>query len=437
MSDQGRFGSGGSGHTVVRPKPGGRRRDAGQPRRAAPEPERAPGAMFARSDGGDRNPLTSAAGPLLALASGLRNTASHPDSAQLFKHLADEIKTFEAALGQAGVPLDTVQAASYSLCTLIDEVVLYTPWGGQSVWTSQTLLNFFHREGWGGEKFFQIVDHVMKQPGGNLDLLELLYLCMALGLEGKYRVLSGGRAQLEVLQSDVAQAIRRYRGGFEPELSPHWRGIQDLRPKLARYVPLWVACAVGLGLAVAMYFGFLIGLNQRSDPVAQQVATLGAKLPQLVERQGYTQPPRPVSLQGLLNNQASAGLLEVTQTADTETVVLREGLFPSGSGEVSAERRELLAAVGQALSRVPGAILITGHTDNQPIGRSLRFPSNWHLSKRRAEAVREILAEWVDPRRLTAEARGETEPLVPNDTPEHRALNRRVEITLFALPTRE
>lgn len=420
---------------MLRPTPGGRRRDAGQPRHPAHEPTRAP---VARHDTGTgRNPLTSAAGPLLALASRLRNTASHPDSAQLFRHLADEIKTFEAALRHADVPLDTVRAASYSLCTLIDEVVLYTPWGGQSVWTSQTLLNLFHHEGWGGEKFFQIVDHVMQQPAGNLDLLELLYLSMALGLEGKYRVLTGGKAQLEVLQNDVAQMIRRHRGGFEPELSPHWRGIQDLRPKLARYVPLWVACAVGLGVAVVAYFGFLITLNQRSDPVAQEVAMLGARLPQLVERQGYAQPPRPVSLQGLLDSHAEQGLLEVTQTADVETVVLREGLFPSGSGEVSPERHELLADVGRALSRVPGAILITGHTDNQPIGRSLRFPSNWHLSKRRAEAVREILAEFVDPRRLTAEPRGETEPLVANDTPEHRALNRRVEITLFALPTRE
>jgi type VI secretion system protein ImpK len=96
----------------------------------------------------------------------------------------------------------------------------------------------------------------------------------------------------------------------------------------------------------------------------------------------------------------------------------------------------MLEAVGDALNQIPGQVLITGHTDDQPI-RSLRYPSNWHLSKRRAEAVRDILAVFVAPERLFAEPRADSEPLARNDTPTNRALNRRVEITLFAMPTRE
>jgi type VI secretion system protein ImpK len=382
------------------------------------------------------NPLIGAAAPLLALASQLRNTLNHSDPGALFRHVGQEIKNFEAAAAKAGAAPDAVLAARYALCTLVDEIVLNTPWGSQSTWASQTLLNVFHREGWGGEKFFQMVERVMQQPASNLNLLELFYLCMAMGLEGKYRVQSNGRSQLDAIQANVAQAIRTQRGEFERELSPHWRGVEDARPKLAQYVPLWAVAAAGAGLALLVYLGFLFVLNQRSDPVALAVAGLGRDLPQLVERQGFVPSESRLRLRDLLSAQAQQGVLEVRDRGETEIVILREGLFPSGSGEVDLALLPALQAVGDALNRIPGQILITGHTDDRPI-RSLLFPSNWHLSKRRAESVRDILARFVAPERLFAEPRADGEPIVANDTPANRALNRRVEITLFAQPTRE
>jgi len=74
---------------------------------------------------------------------------------------------------------------------------------------------------------------------------------------------------------------------------------------------------------------------------------------------------------------------------------------------------------------------VTGHTDNQPI-RSLRYPSNWHLSQERAAAVKDLLASRVPPARLKAEGRADSEPVLDNSTPANRARNRRVEITLSA-----
>jgi len=438
MTDDPFFSGGGDDRTLLRPKPGGRRREGGtQMPQGGVAHRAAPSAALLRADASDVNPLAGAAAPLLALAGQLRNTFSHVDPGGLFRQVAQEIKDFEAAAAKAGAKPDAVLAGRYALCTLIDEIVLNTPWGSQSVWANQTLLNLFHKEGWGGEKFFQMVDRVMQQPAANLDLLELLYLCMAMGLEGKYRVQSGGRSQLDAIQANVAQAIRAQRGEFERELSPHWHGVVDARPKLAQYVPLWVVAAVGAGITLLVYFGFLFALNQRSDPVALQVAALGRDVPQLVERQGYVPSARPLRLRDLLTSQAQQGVLEVRERGETEIVILRESLFPSGSGEVDPNRVPVLQAVGDALNQIPGQVLITGHTDDVPIRRSLLYPSNWHLSKRRAEAVRDLLAGFVAPERLFAEPRADSEPLAANDTPANRALNRRVEITLFVLPTRE
>jgi type VI secretion system protein ImpK len=75
-------------------------------------------------------------------------------------------------------------------------------------------------------------------------------------------------------------------------------------------------------------------------------------------------------------------------------------------------------------------VLVTGHTDNQPI-RSVRYPSNWHLSQERAGSVKALLAGVIKPERLRAEGRADAEPVESNATPAGRARNRRVEITLF------
>ena len=74
--------------------------------------------------------------------------------------------------------------------------------------------------------------------------------------------------------------------------------------------------------------------------------------------------------------------------------------------------------------------MVAGHTDSQPI-RTLRFPSNWHLSEARAKTVLQLFSQKMDATRLKAEGRAESEPVAPNDTPANRARNRRVDVILF------
>ncbi|MFO1297721.1 MAG: type VI secretion system protein TssL, long form [Rubrivivax sp.] len=115
---------------------------------------------------------------------------------------------------------------------------------------------------------------------------------------------------------------------------------------------------------------------------------------------------------------------------DKSVVTVRDGLFAPASATLVPEREVLMRRIGEAMARVGGNVLVTGYTDNTPI-RTLRFPSNWHLSDSRAQAVRGLLVAAGVPReRVRAEGRAEADPVAPNDTPANRALNRRVEITL-------
>ena len=98
-----------------------------------------------------------------------------------------------------------------------------------------------------------------------------------------------------------------------------------------------------------------------------------------------------------------------------------------------AQSLPVLKRIGEALAEVKGEVLITGHTDNQPI-RSLRYPSNWHLSAARADAVKARSRRLVEPARMRAEGKADAEPVAANDTPANRARNRRVEIVLLSPP---
>ena len=79
--------------------------------------------------------------------------------------------------------------------------------------------------------------------------------------------------------------------------------------------------------------------------------------------------------------------------------------------------------------------MVSGYTDNQPI-RTARYPSNFELSRERAEQVAAILSSrGVAPQRLRAQGLGDAQPVADNKTAEGRARNRRVEVVLFAAPT--
>ncbi|MDQ5908897.1 MAG: type secretion system protein ImpK, partial [Pseudomonadota bacterium] len=399
-----------------------------------------------RSPGVGLNALEAAAAPLLSLIMRLKNTASHPDPERLRQRMIEEIKTFTVNARNAGLHEKTVFRARYILCTTLDEVVLNTPWGRASQWSETSLLITFHNETWGGEKFFELLDAIIQDPRKNLDLLELMYLCLAFGFQGRYRLLDNGRNRLDEQRERAYNAIRTARGEFERDLSPHWRGsIQDQNP-LVRYVPLWVVAAVATALLLLAYAIFSWLLNSASDPVFTAMGGMRDETVAMVRRGGVAVTPAPVKpqaqddrlrvtqdLRKFLDPQIRQGLIDVIDDADKTTIRIRgDGLFDSGSANLKPGFLPLLAQIGQELNTVQGRVLVTGHSDNVPI-RTLQFPSNWHLSKARADSVVAMLAAASsNPDRFLSEGRADTEPVATNNTPQGRAQNRRVDIILLA-----
>jgi len=135
-----------------------------------------------------------------------------------------------------------------------------------------------------------------------------------------------------------------------------------------------------------------------------------------------------------LESEVATGQIEIQQLRDgLQLNLTQDVLFASGSAELNDAGRSVLRKVAERLKQVPHYVEVRGHTDSVPIRGALaaRFPSNWELAGARASGVVRFLSEHqVDPERLTSVSRGEYQPIAPNDTPEGRQKNRRIEITL-------
>lgn len=240
-----------------------------QPRQAAPVYADANNNYFSTNKG--LNPLVNAASSLIAVFEKTRQSMSHPNVGGLHQRLVSEIKQFEVEAKEAGIKPEIVLASRYALCTALDEAVLNTPWGSESAWPQRTLLSVFHNETSGGEKFFMLLDRMKEQPAVNLYMLEMMYILLSLGFEGKYRVIHRGRETIEQIRDDLFNTIRLQRGEYERALSPSWQGLGRTKNTLAQYIPMWVVASVIGAILFVSYSGFRIWLYNVSSPVVDKL----------------------------------------------------------------------------------------------------------------------------------------------------------------------
>lgn len=222
------------------------------------------------------NPLVAAASSLLSEVVRLKHSPEGEDFQTLHARLTGAIKLFEHRALHDGCESSQVMAARYVLCTVLDEAVVTTPWGNESEWSQMSLLSNFHNETFGGEKFFQLLERLSRNPVKHLPMLELLYLCLSLGFEGKYRVLPRGMLELEAVRDSLYRQIRQMRGDVPRELSPHWEGLKDTRRRLVRIVPWWMAALFTLACLGVMYSGFAWVLSEQRSTVLQPYQSLDA-----------------------------------------------------------------------------------------------------------------------------------------------------------------
>ena len=386
---------------------------------------------------GALNPLLAAAGPLLDLAGSLRERSGHENPEGLRDVILAEVRRFEEEAAAIGVPPEEVRVARFALCTMLDDVVRATPWGARCRWAREGLAVVVDPGAGGPDRFFDLLDTMLSDPRLHRLELELFYACLSLGFEGKFRDKPRGAHDLAHLRDELFRVLRRLRGERERALSPQWRGVAERFRPLGHVLPPWLAAVAVATLLGGLFLTLSASLGSRADAV---VARLGALLPDRpLELVRAVPPPPPsagpalaVRVTALLQPEIRSGAVAVLAGDDGALIIRIEGagMFATGSDAIRARYRAVVDRVGQALGPEAGRVVVVAHTDDQtPRGGGLPTPEA--LTEARAVAVQKILERTLGAERLTAEGRGEREPLAPNTTPANRGANRRVDVRLY------
>jgi len=380
------------------------------------------------------NPLLEAAQPLLRALADM-DTDLDPTAVGVLRDLLErEIAVFQSLCNDAQIRHEHAVAASYALCTALDEAASSTQWGGAEagsagVWAARPLAAQFHGDIRGGDKFFLLIGRLAASPQDHIDLLELMYLVLGLGFEGRFSTASNGRRQLETIRHRLQGQITAVRGEVPQALSAQWRGGAPGRLGLLRSVPVWLTAAAACAAALGLFAWYRYQLDQSTLAVEKKIRAIasGAAV-------GEAAPPAPqasLRLRDLLAGEIAKGLVSVREDQQRSAVSFSgDAMFMPGRATLDAAILPVLNKVADEIARVPGRVQVTGHTDSVPI-RSQEFASNQALSERRAEAVAAVLRQrGVRGDRITVQGRGDTLPLADNLTPAGRAKNRRVDIVV-------
>ncbi|WP_345980448.1 type IVB secretion system protein IcmH/DotU [Sulfurimonas sp. HSL3-2] len=148
----------------------------------------------------------------------------------------------------------------YILCTFIDELINTTYFGQENNWSSNSLLRIFHNESYGGENFFRLLDKFLKAPAKFIYILELMYVCLSLGFQGKYRIDNTNKHELNMIRESLYKQIKIIQGR-EPLKFYTKHNPSTLRHRLFYLISYPTIVLSSVLLLMIVYIGLSIGLS--------------------------------------------------------------------------------------------------------------------------------------------------------------------------------
>lgn len=178
---------------------------------------------------------------------------------QLYANVNRLLSELDASARQHDIALEAVQNVKYALCAFFDELVLTSQWPAKHQWSGRPLQLVYFNDFAAGEEFYNRLEQLRHtQDRIKLDMLEVYYLCLALGFKGKFADLQGMEKR-KVLMDSVARELRAARGEEADSLSVSWKPPDSL-PRVARGMPAWVVPVFAAGILLVIYvvFSFIL-----------------------------------------------------------------------------------------------------------------------------------------------------------------------------------
>ena len=381
----------------------------------------------------DRNVMMAHAAPVLAMAAALQSGRWQVSMGEFHRRAKESIGQFEAAI-QNVYPEGMRQRAKYALCATVDDIAQNLPGagGGGAQWAQRNMVVTFFRENIAGDRFWDFVNEVLRDPTKNRDLIELFHACLAAGFEGRTRAMPDGFSKKQHVMSQLVGALDHVRSLSQTEVVHHWRGENAPRKPNNFWSIVGLVAAGAAGLLFLIYLIFFVTLMFTGEDANDNVAAIFPDDPVSLNRTASTLAPPPTGteqrLRTFLADEIAQGLVTVQQNRVRTTVGT---LFEPASADLVSGRAAIFDKIGQAINLEKGPVTVEGHADSDKINPTIQFPDNMALSKARANTVADIVKSKLDdPSRVTVVGLGDTVPIASNSSAEGKAENRRVEFVV-------
>ena len=212
------------------------------------------------------NPLVAAAMPLLSATSEIQRVTDIKNPEFFLDTLIHEVKAFENKAAKNGYRSSFILGARYLLCALIDECMMtHHP---KASWKKHNLLQIFQHDVWGGERFFIILERSCEDASLYIDLLELGYVALSLGFQGKYQHPNDTK-HLAIFIDRLYQVIQQQRGDQASHLLT---SNEVIAPKNRLHLPPWWVVLLGtIVILTSIFVPYTHELNQSLTPLLYNV----------------------------------------------------------------------------------------------------------------------------------------------------------------------
>jgi type VI secretion system protein ImpK len=222
------------------------------------------------------NPLVDTAAYLFSIMGKLKQMKSYRHLTKLRKELIREINNFQDVAKSHGYSSEYILVSRYALCATLDDIITNTPWGAQGQWDSHTLLAAFNQESINQERFFVILERLVKDPNLYIDVMEFMYICLSMGFKGHHRASEFNNSQLEQITNSLYKRIRAYRGDFSKTLSPYQiKPTASVAKHGIRNMPLWLSVLLVASVSLVIFAGIRYLLNVTSTEAYQDLTSMG------------------------------------------------------------------------------------------------------------------------------------------------------------------
>lgn len=223
------------------------------------------------------NPLVDAAAYLFSSIGKLKQLKTYRNLAKLQKELIAEINTFQEAAKAHGYSSEYILVSRFALCATIDDIIANTPWGNQGQWESYNVQTVYNQESASQDRFFLILERIIRDPALYIDVMEFMYICLSLGYKGNYRSTEFTNNQLEKITHSLYKHIRAFHGDYSKTLSPFQARIREatkITPKASYSLTFFITASI----IMLLFIGLSYMLDTLSNQAYKELMHIGKSI---------------------------------------------------------------------------------------------------------------------------------------------------------------